>query len=72
MNFRPRFFPSAWMCLLICLCGFVVWIDWVRIQHVEYATGVAGEARKPDAASPTVIRDVADGSAMYVLMPMRV
>ena len=25
-----------------------------------------------DAASPTVIRDVADASAMYVLMPMRV
>ncbi len=25
-----------------------------------------------DAASPTIIRDVADGSAVYVLMPMRV
>jgi DNA polymerase-3 subunit beta len=25
-----------------------------------------------DAASPTVVRDVADGSALYVLMPMRV
>jgi DNA polymerase-3 subunit beta len=25
-----------------------------------------------DAASPTIVRDVADGSALYVLMPMRV
>jgi DNA polymerase-3 subunit beta len=25
-----------------------------------------------DAASPTVVRDVADASAVYVLMPMRV
>jgi DNA polymerase-3 subunit beta len=25
-----------------------------------------------DAASPTVVRDVADGAALYVLMPMRV
>ena len=26
----------------------------------------------PLAASPTVVRDTADGSALYVLMPMRV
>jgi len=25
-----------------------------------------------DAASPTVVRDTADASALYVLMPMRV
>jgi DNA polymerase-3 subunit beta len=25
-----------------------------------------------DAASPTIIRDTSDGSALYVLMPMRV
>ncbi|MGB1026537.1 MAG: hypothetical protein ACPGYL_08285 [Rhodospirillaceae bacterium] len=25
-----------------------------------------------DSASPSVLRDVADGSAVYVLMPMRV
>jgi DNA polymerase-3 subunit beta len=25
-----------------------------------------------DAASPTLVRDVADASALYVLMPMRV
>ena len=34
--------------------------------------GDAARFTMADAASPTVIRDVADGSAVYVLMPMRV
>lgn len=34
--------------------------------------GDAARLTMADAASPTLIRDVADGSAMYVLMPMRV
>ena len=34
--------------------------------------GDAARFTMADAASPTVIRDVADASAMYVLMPMRV
>src|SRR3954467_15869077 len=34
--------------------------------------GDAARFAMADAASPTVIRDVADASAMYVLMPMRV
>jgi len=34
--------------------------------------GDAAQFRLADAASPTVIRDVGDDSALYVLMPMRV
>jgi DNA polymerase III subunit beta len=34
--------------------------------------GDAAQFRLADAASPTLIRDVADDSALYVLMPMRV
>ena len=34
--------------------------------------GDAARFTMADAASPTLIRDVADASAMYVLMPMRV
>jgi DNA polymerase-3 subunit beta len=30
------------------------------------------EFRFADGAAPTVVRDVADASALYVLMPMRV
>ena len=39
------------------------------LQQVE---GDAARFSMSDAASPTIIRDVADGSAVYVLMPMRV
>ncbi|MDX2144322.1 MAG: DNA polymerase III subunit beta [Rhodospirillaceae bacterium] len=39
------------------------------LQQIE---GDAARFVMADAASPTVIRDVADGSAVYVLMPMRV
>jgi DNA polymerase-3 subunit beta len=39
------------------------------LQQIE---GDAARFAMADAASPTVIRDVADGSAVYVLMPMRV
>jgi DNA polymerase-3 subunit beta len=35
---------------------------------------IAGEVEFcfADGAAPTVVRDAADGSALYVLMPMRV
>ncbi len=39
------------------------------LQQIE---GDAARFLLADAASPTVIREVADGSAVYVLMPMRV
>ncbi len=38
-------------------------------QQIE---GDAAQFTLADAASPTIIRDAADGSALYVLMPMRV
>ncbi len=38
-------------------------------QQIE---GDGAEFVMADAASPTLVRDVADGSALYVLMPMRV
>jgi DNA polymerase-3 subunit beta len=39
------------------------------LQQIE---GDAARFSMSDAASPTIIRDVADASAVYVLMPMRV
>ena len=38
-------------------------------QQIE---GDEAEFSLADAASPTIVRDVADASALYVLMPMRV
>jgi len=42
---------------------------------LDIARQIEGETARfamADAASPTVVRDVSDGSALYVLMPMRV
>jgi DNA polymerase-3 subunit beta len=42
---------------------------------LDIAEQIEGEGARfamADAASPTVVRDTADGSALYVLMPMRV
>jgi len=42
---------------------------------LDIASQIEGEAAQfamADAASPTIMREVADGSALYVLMPMRV
>src|SRR3546814_3324381 len=38
-------------------------------QQIE---GEAAQFSMADPASPTIVREVADGSALYVLMPMRV
>jgi len=38
-------------------------------QQIE---GDAAQFSMSDSASPTVIRDASDSSALYVLMPMRV
>ena len=42
------------------------------LESMGQIEGDAARFTMADAASPTVIRDVADGSAVYVLMPMRV
>ena len=42
---------------------------------LDIAQQIQGEGAQftlADSASPTVVMDVADGSALYVLMPMRV
>jgi len=38
----------------------------------EQIEGEGASFSLADAASPTIVRDTADGSALYVLMPMRV
>jgi hypothetical protein len=47
--------PTARVWALIPLLAgcFLLWIDYLRVQRVEYATDLVAEALKPDAASPT-------------------
>jgi DNA polymerase-3 subunit beta len=42
------------------------------LDIAEQITGEGAQFAMSDAASPTVVRDTADPSALYVLMPMRV
>ena len=42
------------------------------LDITEQIGGEGAQFAMADAASPTVVRDSADGSALYVLMPMRV
>jgi len=42
------------------------------LDITEQMTGGDAQFAMADAGSPTVVRDVADASALYVLMPMRV
>jgi DNA polymerase-3 subunit beta len=42
------------------------------LDITEQIEGEGARFAMNDAASPTVVRDTADGSALYVLMPMRV
>nr|WP_280177299.1 hypothetical protein [Iodidimonas gelatinilytica] len=42
------------------------------LDILDQVEGDEVEARLADSASPTVMRDGADESALYVLMPMRV
>jgi DNA polymerase-3 subunit beta len=42
------------------------------LDIVDQIGGDSAEIALADAASPTLMRDPANGSALYVLMPMRV
>jgi DNA polymerase-3 subunit beta len=42
------------------------------LDITEQIEGEGAQFSMADAASPTIVRDSADGSALYVLMPMRV
>ncbi|HXQ80613.1 MAG TPA: hypothetical protein VN775_04820 [Opitutaceae bacterium] len=56
MSLFARILPRAWIILPICGCGYLAWSGHVRMQHVEFVSGLVGRARPvdvPDAASPT-------------------
>ena len=53
MSFPSRLSNHAWVIVLICACGFLVWIDAARAQRVEFVSGLAGTVPVADASSPT-------------------
>ncbi len=56
MTFSDRILPRLWMIVPLCACGYLVWSTHVRVQRIDYVSGLAGGASPgvaPDAASAT-------------------
>ena len=43
----------AWMLIPLCACGLLAWVNYQRVQRVEYVTNTDHEEAVVDAASPT-------------------
>jgi hypothetical protein len=48
-----RLFPHAWVPIPLCACGFLIWADLLRIQRVEYVSGIAEASGTEPAGAPT-------------------
>lgn len=46
-------FPRAWMLVTACACGFLIWINFLRIRHIDYVSNVAGSPAAFDRSSAT-------------------
>ena len=60
MSLIARILPRAWVVAPACACGYLAWSAHVRVEHVDYVSGLVGRARAvdaPDAASPTGYAD---------------
>jgi uncharacterized membrane protein YhaH (DUF805 family) len=53
MSPTSRFSAHAWLLVLLCACGFLVWVNCQRAQRVDYVTNTDHEAAVVDATSPT-------------------
>ncbi len=53
MSLFPRISSRAWIFVLIGTCGFLLWINSVRLAHVEYVSGLVAPETAMDAQSPT-------------------
>ncbi len=53
MSFPPSLSSRFWLVAALCALGFVVWLDYQRIQRVEYVTNTDREEAVLDASSPT-------------------
>ena len=46
-----RFSLYAWLAIPLCACGFLLWTNGVRVQRIEYVTGLAEQAEPARNAS---------------------
>jgi hypothetical protein len=57
MSFLQRLSSRAWIPALVCSLVFTLWVDRVRMRHVELVSGIAGGDIPADPRSPTGYAD---------------
>ncbi len=53
MNFLHRLSSQTWIIALICVSGFLLWMDTARVRRVDYVSGLGEPPVTSEAASPT-------------------
>jgi hypothetical protein len=58
MSHIPRVFSGLWMMVLLGAGGFLIWTNHVRLQRIDYVSGLVGGATQTvDVRSPTGFAD---------------
>jgi hypothetical protein len=55
------------MIVPLCACGYLVWSTHVRVQRIDYVSGLAGRSAQADAADPRSATGYADGQREQVV-----
>jgi hypothetical protein len=55
------------MIVPLCACGYLVWSTNVRVQRIEYVTGLAGPASAPDFRDPKSATGYASGQRELII-----
>jgi hypothetical protein len=53
MNLLSRILPRLWIVAPLGACAFLAWSTHVRVERIEYVSGLAGAAGAPDPRSAT-------------------
>ncbi len=63
----PRSFSVAWIAIPLCALGFLLWMNVVRIRHIESVSLLGGGSEKPPVAvSASAAPDSAAGNHLIV------
>lgn len=67
MSFPSRLSVRLWLLIPFCACGFLVWSNFERIQHVQHLMHTDSEEARIDGSSPTGYA----GGKRWLIVPER-
>jgi hypothetical protein len=62
-----RILPRLWMIVPLCACGYLVWSTNVRVQRIDYVTGLAGRASGSEIRDPRSATGYANGQRELII-----